>query len=101
LSEQQCYLQKRPTQKHKMTPIFSFLKIHSKTILQVVIGMLSVLIGIYFVKQERGELAQVRLVIFHANAWLLALGIFLVLFFVVVQGWMYQYSFRAVRKEIP
>lgn len=84
-----------------MKPIFRFLIVHVKTILQIVIGLLSILAGIYFIEHEQTELAQVRSVLLDANAWLLASGILLVLFFVVVQGWMYQFSFRAVQKEIP
>src|SRR5680860_1838880 len=84
-----------------MKQIFLFLRVHVKTVLQVVIGLLSILAGIYFIEHERTELVQVRSVLRDVNAWLLVLGILLVLLFVVVQGWMYQYSFRAVKKKIP
>ncbi len=74
---------------------------HWKLILQFSLGVFSVLLAIFFIKQEQTELRQVKLILLQANTlWLIA-GVILVLLFVVVQGWMYQYSFKAIQKEIP
>ena len=81
--------------------VFQKIRSHTKIIFQFALGLLSILAGIYFIKHEQTELTQVKLVLFDANGWLVALGLLSVLLFVLVQGWMYQYSFRAVRKRVP
>ncbi|MGV8963274.1 MAG: phosphatidylglycerol lysyltransferase domain-containing protein [Candidatus Saccharimonadaceae bacterium] len=77
------------------------LKSHIKLILQLMLGLLSILAAIYFIKHEQTELIQVKSVLSNANSWLVVIGLLSVLLFVLVQGWMYQYSFKAVRKRIP
>lgn len=84
-----------------MKAIVTFLRVNLKSMAQVVAGLFSILIGIYFIKHGRTELTEVRSVLLDAKAWLLVLGILLVGIFVMVQGWMYQYSFRAIQKTIP
>ncbi|WP_431160777.1 phosphatidylglycerol lysyltransferase domain-containing protein [Flagellimonas beolgyonensis] len=78
-----------------------FLRNNGKTVAQLVLGVLSILVGLYFIKQERSELVQVRSIIAKVDLGLLAIGLALALFFVVVQGWMYQFSFRAVQRKMP
>ncbi len=80
---------------------FHKLKPHIKLILQLILGLLSILAGIYFVRLEQPELIKVKAVLSGATGWLVALGVLSVLFFVLIQGWMYQYSFKAVQKTIP
>lgn len=80
---------------------FNKLKSHIKLILQLVLGLLSILAGIYFIKHEQGELTQVKSVLSSANSWLVVFGLLSVILFVFIQGWMYQYSFKSVRKRIP
>ena len=76
-------------------------KSHWKYILQITLGVFSVLLGVYFIKQEHTELIQVKGVLLEAKlSWLIG-GMMLVLMFVAVQGWMYQYSFKAIQKKIP
>lgn len=84
-----------------ISSVYQKVKSHTKLILQLVLGLLSILAGIYFIRHEQTELAQVKTVLSSANAWFVALGLLSVLLFVLVQGWMYQYSFRAVQKTIP
>jgi len=75
--------------------------LHWKIILQIVLGVFSVLLAIYFIKQEQTELTQVKGVLAQAKTIWLVLGVLLVFLFVIVQGWMYQYSFKAIQKKIP
>ena len=77
------------------------LRKHGKLIFQIFFGLLSLMAGIYFIKHESAELIQVKSALQEANSWLLAGGGMLVLLFILVQGLMYQYSFRAVEKRIP
>ena len=75
-------------------------KTNKKLILKIGFAVLFILLGIYFIKHEKAEVLQVKSVLLQANKSLVLLGILLVLLFSVVQGWMYQYSFRAVQKNI-
>lgn len=76
------------------------IKTNKKLILKIAFAALFILLGIYFIKHEKAELVQVKIVLLHADKWLVVLGLSLVFFFTVVQGWMYLYSFRAVQKNI-
>lgn len=68
---------------------------------QIAVGMLSVALAVYFIKHERTELTQVKATLFQANRFWLISAFALVGLFVAVQGWMYQFSFRAVQQRIP
>ena len=81
--------------------VFHRLKSHTKLILQLMLGLLSILAAVYFIKHEQTELMEVKSVLSNANGLLVVLGLLSVLIFVLVQGWMYQYSFKAVKKRIP
>lgn len=76
------------------------IKSNKKLILKIGFAVLFILLGIYFIKHEKSELIQVKAVLLLANKWLVILGILLVLLFTAMQGFMYQYSFRAVQKNI-
>ena len=76
------------------------IKANRKLILKIAFAVLFILLGIYFIKHEKTELVQVKAVLLQADKWLVLLGVLLVFFFTVVQGWMYQFSFRAVEKNI-
>ncbi len=76
------------------------IKTNKEIILKVAFAILFILFAIYFLKHEKTELVQVKAVLLQADKWLILLGISLVLFFTVVQGWMYRYSFKAVQKNI-
>ncbi|MGW8315713.1 MAG: phosphatidylglycerol lysyltransferase domain-containing protein [Bacteroidales bacterium] len=83
-----------------MKSVIISLKDYQKTILQVAFGLLFVALGIYFMKHEIGELSNVRQTLNKAEpSWVLA-GLFLLAAFVVVQGMMYQQSFRAIHERI-
>lgn len=74
---------------------------HWKLILQIALGVLSVLLAVFFIKHERTELTQVKSVLLQAKLYWLIFGVLLIFLFVAVQGWMYQYSFKAVQRKIP
>lgn len=86
--------------KAKSMSYLTTVKTNKKLILKFAFALLFILLGIYFIKHEKAELVQVKTVLLQADKWLVLLGVSLVLFFAVVQGWMYQYSFRAVQKNI-
>ncbi|GGG49015.1 phosphatidylglycerol lysyltransferase domain-containing protein [Bizionia arctica] len=77
------------------------IKNHWKLILQIALGILSVLLAVYFIKHEGTELTDVKTVLLQAKPFWLFCGIVLILLFVAVQGWMYQHSFKAVQRKIP
>ncbi|MFA5297795.1 MAG: phosphatidylglycerol lysyltransferase domain-containing protein [Lutibacter sp.] len=83
-----------------MKILVNSIKINKKLILQIAVGLLSVFLGIYFIKHEKAELGEVKIVLIQANKWLLLIGIVLMLLSVVIQGFMYQFSFKAVNKFV-
>ena len=91
---------KTTNRKNKYMSSITSIKTNRKLILKIAFAVLFILLGIYFIKHEKAELVQVKTVLLQADKWLVLLGISLVFFFSVVQGWMYQYSFRAVEKNI-
>src|SRR5690606_66269 len=76
------------------------IKANRKLILKIAFAVLFILLGIYFIKHEKAELVQVKAVLLQADKWLVLLGVAFVFLFTMVQGWMYQFSFRAVEKNI-
>lgn len=83
-----------------MKRIFHFFNANQQFILQTGLGLFFVALGIYFIRHERAELHEVQAVLQRADmAWIIA-GSALILAYVVLQGMMYQYSFRAIRERI-
>ena len=71
-----------------------------KIILQAILGLLFVGFGIYFIKKEKVELGNVKESLLMANpAWIIW-GLVLLGLFILVQGLMYQQSFRAIQERI-
>lgn len=83
-----------------MRSILHSIRQNHRIILQVAFGLLFVALGIYFFKHEIGELAQVRATLSSASPLWVAWGLILLAAFVVVQGMMYQQSFRAIHEKI-
>ncbi|MCB0495646.1 MAG: lysylphosphatidylglycerol synthetase family protein [Cyclobacteriaceae bacterium] len=71
-----------------------------KIIFQIAFSLLFVALGIFFLQQERSEIYHVKEAIEHANVYWLSLGVVLVFLFVLVQGFMYVFSFKAIHKKI-
>lgn len=79
------------------------LKIHLKQqhyYFKEILAFLFILLGIYFLRQQRDELFQVRETIAQSNPFWLLLGIILVGVYIFLQAMMYVYSFKAVGKDI-
>ncbi len=69
-------------------------------ILQVSVGIIFVLLGIYFIRNEQTELHAVRYNLVHANSIWIILGLVFVFVYVWIQGLMYQVSFAATGHRI-
>ena len=83
-----------------MNSIIISLRQHRKLIIQIALGLLFVALGIYFFKHEIGELTSVRKTLASANPSWISFGILLLLAFTVIQGMMYQQSFRTIGEKI-
>ncbi|MBK5203498.1 MAG: lysylphosphatidylglycerol synthetase family protein [Prolixibacteraceae bacterium] len=71
-----------------------------KIILQIILGLLFVLFGIYFIEKEQVEMGKVKDALLSAQPKWVILGLILVGIFILVQGLMYQQSFRAIHERI-
>lgn len=78
----------------------SFLRENSKLFTQFIITLLSIGIGIWFIKNERGEIAKVTEVLGAAQSQLVLLGISLTIVYIILQGQMYVASFASIRHRI-
>ena len=78
----------------------TFLISHRKLLLEVAFGLLFVGLGIYFIRHEQVELGHVAEALTRAHWGWLIVGLLGTVAFVVVQGLMYQYSFRAIHEHI-
>ncbi len=71
-----------------------------KIILQIVLGLLFVAFGIYFIKNEQAEMGKVKDALLAAEPVWVIWGLILLGAFIIVQGMMYQQSFRAIHERI-
>ena len=83
-----------------MQPLFHSIKQHQRIILQLAFGLLFVALGIFFLKHEIGELSGVRGTLSQAKPLWLLWGLLLLFAFIIVQGMMYQQSFKAIHEKI-
>ncbi|MXV50522.1 DUF2156 domain-containing protein [Pedobacter sp. HMF7647] len=60
-----------------------------------------IVLAIYFIRQQRNELVRVGSVLHNSNAAWIVGGLLLTLVYILLQGLMYQYSFRVVSKKVP
>ncbi|MCG2461244.1 phosphatidylglycerol lysyltransferase domain-containing protein [Flavobacteriaceae bacterium F89] len=67
---------------------------------KISISLLILIFAIYFLKEQQTEIGKVRESLQNVDLFWLSLGILLVLLFVLVQGIMYQRSFKAVNESI-
>ena len=82
------------------TDYFTFLRTNRKLLAEVALGLVFVALGIYFIRHERVEMGHVADSLTKANGRWLVVGSAFTLAFVVVQGLMYQFSFRAIHETI-
>lgn len=78
------------------------LLIHSqrKIILQIALGLFFIALCVFFIRQEQSEIANIKGALTKANPMWLAFGLLLILFFIVVQGLMYVFSFKTLHLNI-
>ncbi len=79
---------------------FAFLRANNKLVLEVAVGLLFIVLGIYFIRHEGVEMTHVAESLRRANSIWVATGLLMMLLFVIVQGLMYQFSFRAIHEKI-
>ncbi len=78
-----------------------FFKENKRIILQAIFGLLFIGLAVFFIRHEKTELAQVKVVLGTANIlWLLA-GIVMTCIYIATQGLMYSNSFRTVGEKVP
>lgn len=77
-----------------------FLRENRKIIAQATFTILFIALGLWFIKNERSELADVKHALVAAKwQWMLA-GIGVTLLYIILQGQMYVFSFAAVRIKV-
>ncbi len=77
-----------------------FLRENRKIIAQFIFTLFFIAIGIWFIKHERAELVEVKNVLAGAEwQWVLA-GIGLTILYILLQGFMYVYSFASARNKV-
>ncbi len=77
-----------------------FLRQQKKTLFQVISGLFFIGLAIYFISQQHTEIEQVKGALIKADPLWIASGFFLILVFILVQGLMYVYSFKAIQQKI-
>jgi len=80
--------------------VFSYLAQNRKTIVQIIIAVFFIGMGIYFVKHERGEFAQIQRILNTAQPLWVLLGIAISSLYIALQALMYVFSFKSIHKKI-
>jgi len=80
--------------------IFSFLSQNRKTIVQFIITVFFIGMGIFFVKHEKGEFAQIQHTLNTAQPLWVLIGIAITSLYIGLQALMYVFSFRSIGKKI-
>ena len=74
---------------------------HSKFSWQLILAASMIGMAIFFISQEHLEVIQIRHQLLESNIWFVLLGIALTIIYILLQGLMYVYSFRALGNKIP
>lgn len=77
-----------------------FGKVNLKIFAQFIVAIFFIGVGTWFVKHEHAELSQIKASIGNASWQWTAVGIFITLLYILLQGLMYVQSFRAVNAKI-
>ena len=80
---------------------FSLVLENRKIIAQFILTFLFIALGIWFIKHERSELREVKLVLFDSQWQYITAGLGLTIFYLIAQGTMYQFAFKAVGSNLP
>ncbi|MEO8734763.1 MAG: phosphatidylglycerol lysyltransferase domain-containing protein [Flavobacteriales bacterium] len=76
------------------------MRFHLGRAFQVAMGIMSILLGVYFFRHERNEMHGIVLSIGDARPGWVAVGLVLTVMYVLLQAAMYVYCFRAVGGRI-
>jgi phosphatidylglycerol lysyltransferase len=87
-----------------LKPLFRFLKERSlsfthgngKLVAQIILTLFFIAIGIWFIKQEHGELQQVKHLLLTAKWQFVLVGGAVTFFYIILQGLMYVASFAGI-----
>jgi phosphatidylglycerol lysyltransferase len=77
-----------------------FLKENRKILMQSIFGLLFIGLVVFFIRNERAEVHQIRLNLRNAVPTLVALGILTSLVYILLQGTLYSFCFRAVNQPV-
>ena len=77
-----------------------FLKNNGKLIFQILLTLLFIAVGIWFIKNERDELHDVSEVLVRASWHYIVAGICLTIVYIALQGMMYVKCFASVRCKV-
>ena len=80
---------------------FSQVLENRKLIAQFILTFLFIAIGIWFIKHERSELREVKLVLFDSQWQYITAGLGLTIFYLIAQGTMYRFAFKVVGSYLP
>ena len=78
----------------------AFLKENKKLVLEALFALLFIGLAIFFLRHERMEIHDVRIILGNANPLWMLLGILLTCFYIFFQGLMYFNSFRSVKGSV-
>jgi phosphatidylglycerol lysyltransferase len=78
----------------------AFLKENKKLVSEALFALLFIGLAIFFVRHQRAEIHDVRIILGNANPFWMLLGILLTCLYLFMQGLMYFYSFRAVKGHV-
>ncbi|HKI89626.1 MAG TPA: phosphatidylglycerol lysyltransferase domain-containing protein [Draconibacterium sp.] len=73
---------------------------NSKSIWQISLAVLMLLMTIYFVKNEHLEVSQIKNTLQHANNFYLLLGLVVTGIYILFQGLLYVFSFKTVGLQV-
>jgi len=80
---------------------FSQVLENRKLIAQFFLTFLFIALGIWFLKHERSELREVNHVLFTSQWQYITAGVGLTIFYLLAQGTMYSFAFKAVGSRLP
>lgn len=86
---------------HERSLSLSFIGENGKLIVQALFTIFSIGIGIWFFNHQKSELVEINSLLRSAGWQLVALGLSLTVFYIVIQGYMYVASFATFRHRLP
>ncbi|MEJ5054104.1 phosphatidylglycerol lysyltransferase domain-containing protein [Sphingobacterium sp. MYb382] len=65
-----------------------------------ILGFLFLLLAIYFLRKQHGEIQQARVVLRDANLIYVGIGLLLTIAYILLQAYMYIFAFRSVHSSV-